>query len=69
MIDIASEHLLTPSEAARGLPRRRRGRPIHVSTIFRWIDRGVRGVRLEAIRIGGAEGGPQTLDSFRVSLR
>jgi hypothetical protein len=35
------------------LPRRRRGRKIHVSTIFRWVERGIRGTRLEAMRVGG----------------
>jgi hypothetical protein len=48
MIDIHSEHMLTIAEAARELP----GRP-HVSTLWRWIQRGCRGVRLEAILIGG----------------
>ena len=37
----------------RWLPRRRKGKRPHVSTIFRWALRGVRGIRLETIRIGG----------------
>src|SRR5690349_20185901 len=31
---------------------RRCGRRIHPSTIYRWAIRGVRGVRLEAVRVG-----------------
>ena len=54
MIDIEREHLLTPAEAARRLPRSRRGRAVHKSTIFRWISRGLRGeIRLEAVKVGG----------------
>jgi len=34
------------------IPHRRRGRPLHPSTVFRWA-RGVRGVRLEVVRLGG----------------
>lgn len=49
-----SEKLLSFPELARALPRRRQGRPVHVSTIHRWRKPGVNGVRLEAIRIGGA---------------
>lgn len=40
--------LLSPAQAARRLP----GRP-NPSTIIRWIIRGVRGRRLEAVRVGG----------------
>jgi Protein of unknown function (DUF1580) len=35
------------------LPLGRNGRPIHPSTILRWIHQGIRGVRLEAMRLGG----------------
>ena len=53
-IEISSERLLTPAQAAKLLPTRRRGRPIHLSTIHRWMAIGIRGVRLESLRIGGA---------------
>ena len=53
-IDIANEELLTPAGAAKRLPNRRAGRPIHISTVHRWMTTGVRGVVLESIRIGGA---------------
>ena len=35
------------------LPPGRGGRPIHPGTVLRWIRRGVRGLRLEAVRLGG----------------
>lgn len=36
----------------RQLPRHIPGRP-HLSTIFRWLSRGVRGIRLASVRVGG----------------
>jgi hypothetical protein len=36
------------------IPRRRRGRKLHPSSAYRWFRRGVGGVKLEAIRVGGA---------------
>src|SRR4028118_20809 len=53
MIDSAAEHLLSLAQAADELPRRRRGRKTHVSTLFRWSTAGCRGVVLEAIQVGG----------------
>jgi hypothetical protein len=52
VIDIASETVLTLSEAAERLPRRRRGRQTHVSTLYRWTVSGCRGVLLEHTQIG-----------------
>jgi Protein of unknown function (DUF1580) len=52
MIDIASETILTLSEAAERLPRRRNGRSTHVSTLYRWTVSGCRGVVLEHTQIG-----------------
>lgn len=42
------EHLLTPAEATRELP----GRP-SLRTVWRWMQRGVRGIKLESVVIGG----------------
>src|SRR5262245_12375645 len=47
------ETILPPAEAARELPRRRRGRKPHVSTLYRWMTSGCRGVVLESIQVGG----------------
>jgi hypothetical protein len=53
MIDHTSETILTLSQAADELPRRRRGRKAHVSTVFRWSTAGCKGVVLETLQIGG----------------
>jgi hypothetical protein len=48
MIDVASEQLRLLNEAPPIVP----GRP-HLSTLIRWSKRGVRGVRLETLVVGG----------------
>jgi hypothetical protein len=52
-IDPLSETTLPLAEAARRLPRLRSGRPVHPSTLWRWACHGLRGVRLETVRVGG----------------
>jgi hypothetical protein len=57
-IDLSAERTLSLSAAARLLPPARRGRPVTISCVLRWILDGVRisageVVRLEAIRLGG----------------
>lgn len=52
-INITDNNLLTLREAVQELPRKRRGRTIHRSTIYRWATTGVHGVRLETVKIGG----------------
>jgi hypothetical protein len=54
VIDIHDDQLLTPAQAASLRPSGRRGRPTHPSTIYRWMKFGVRGVRLDSVRIGGS---------------
>ena len=53
MIDPNTESLISLSEAARSLPRRRAGKRPHVSCIYRWTTAGCRGVILESVQIGG----------------
>ena len=53
-IDLERQSLITFSQLASRLPPRRSGRPVHVSTVHRWRFPGIRGVRLEAIRVGGS---------------
>jgi hypothetical protein len=53
VIDCSSESVITFSQAADSIPRRRRGCKCHVSTLFRWSTAGCRGVVLETIQIGG----------------
>jgi hypothetical protein len=56
MIDLRNETALSLSQAARLLPPSRRGRPVTLSCLLRWVLNGVRTpagvVRLEAARMG-----------------
>ena len=52
MIDLA-ENILSFADACRALPRRRRGRKPSTSTLWRWSTRGLRGIVLETIQVGG----------------
>ena len=52
-INFEQEQLLTLAEAAKRVPGRTPGKPIHTATVARWATRGVRGNRLETLRIGG----------------
>src|SRR5262249_37166613 len=52
LIDTTAETLLTLAQAADLLPRRRRGRKAHVSTLHRWATDGCRGIVLETIQVG-----------------
>jgi hypothetical protein len=58
MIDLHNETTISLSQAARLLPPGRRGRPVTLSCVLRWVLDGVRlasgeRVRLEATRMGG----------------
>lgn len=52
-IQLGRDKLLTFTEAASLIPKRRAGRKTHISTLYRWATRGIRGVVLESIKIGG----------------
>lgn len=53
MIDSTRETLIALADVPAQLPDRRGGRRPHVSCIYRWVQRGCRGIKLEAIQIGG----------------
>ncbi len=53
MISIADEKLIPLREAPKHLPSRANGKRLHISVFYRWITRGIRGVLLESIRVGG----------------
>ena|SRR5262245_53038110 len=58
MLDVASESTISLTQAARLLPPGRRGRPVSLSCVLRWVLTGATGpsgerVRLEAVRLGG----------------
>jgi hypothetical protein len=54
MIDPATEELLTLCQAAKLIPSARKGKKTSPSTLFRWTSRGLQGIRLETIKVGGA---------------
>ena len=53
MIDISTETVVSPAEAARRLPTRRAGKRPNIATLYRWMQTGCRGIRLEYILVGG----------------
>ena len=55
MINIASETVVSFNEATQRLPKRRKGKRPHLATLYRWAQRGVRGICLETIQIGGTQ--------------
>ena len=52
-IDVKKEKLITFGGLVKTLPRRRRGKPTHISTGLRWRSLGLKGIKLEAVRVGG----------------
>lgn len=50
MIDPIRESLIKPTVATRYYPRDAKGRKVHVSTVYRHMTTGVRGIVLESIR-------------------
>ena len=44
--------LITLANAAKHFPSRRRGRPAHVSSLIRYVTRGMKGHRLRAVKAG-----------------
>jgi len=53
MIDLTQETLISLRDVPKRLPPRSNGKRLHISAVYRWLLRGVRGHRLESIRIGG----------------
>ena len=51
-LDILSEDLLTIEQAAREVPRPAGKKPLHYATAWRWAHRGLRGHKLETVRVG-----------------
>ncbi len=51
MIDFNEEELLTMSQASKVCPKVD-GKPPHCGSIWRWARKGIRGIRLEHVRIG-----------------
>lgn len=53
MIALQTEQLIPLRDVPRRLPVRPNGKKLHISAVYRWASRGVRGVKLETTRIGG----------------
>jgi len=49
MIDLGREQLIPISHAAKAVP----GRGVHRSTVYRWVMKGVNGIKLESVKRGG----------------
>ena len=49
MIDIGNEELIPIRQVPARLPPRANGKQVHVTTVYRWINHGVRGFRLESL--------------------
>jgi hypothetical protein len=57
-IDVFSETVVTLTEATKRLPKLNESKRLHVTTMYRWVQRGCLSkdgttVRLETIKIGG----------------
>lgn len=53
MIDAGNETLIALRDVPRCLPARPNGKRLHISAVYRWTLRGIKGIVLESIRIGG----------------
>lgn len=55
-IDFNSQKLVRLADVRKlpNLPLGRCGKRLHISTLYRWVLRGVRGVKLEVIMVGGS---------------
>jgi hypothetical protein len=53
VIDLGSEQLVPLHDVPKLLPPRKNGKRVHISAVYRWVQRGVRGIRLEILRVGG----------------
>jgi len=50
--ELLAESVMTIKQAAEEIAEATKGKTVHVSTVHRWIFKGVRGHRLNACRIG-----------------
>lgn len=53
MIELSEEAAVPVGELPKHIPTARGGRRVNVSTVIRWCLKGVRGVRLESVVVGG----------------
>lgn len=55
MIDMAKENLIAFRDVPKRLPRRPNGKTIHISVVYRWASKGIKGVILESLCVGGTQ--------------
>lgn len=57
MINSKEQQLIRLSDVPKlkWLPRRRGGKRLNVATVFRWAQRGLKGVKLKTVSAGGAK--------------
>jgi hypothetical protein len=55
VIDISAETLIALADVPAHLPKRRGGKRVHVSCVYRWGQRGCKGIRLEWLACGGTK--------------
>lgn len=53
MIKIATETVISLKDASKRLPCRRAGRPTHRATLYRWSSKGLHGIKIETVQVGG----------------
>jgi hypothetical protein len=53
VIDLFSEELIEVIDLPAKLPRRKNGKPYHLSAVYRWMKVGLSGVKLETVFYGG----------------
>lgn len=53
MINVQEEQVIPLAAYAREVPNREAGLGVNLSTVFRWSLKGLRGIKLETIVVGG----------------
>lgn len=65
MVREDSEQFIPLTEVPEHLPIRRKGKKIHISTVWRWASKGVGGRKLQTWRVGGTTcTTPSAIDEF-----
>jgi hypothetical protein len=53
MIDLQNETVIRLGDVPAYLPKHPNGRRPHVACVYRWVQRGCNGIKLEVINVGG----------------
>ena len=53
LIALTQEKIIPLRDVPKHLPPRPNGKKLHISACYRWIGPGIRGIRLESIKVGG----------------